>query len=655
MPIYPPLNSFLGFPGALMGLSLFIPLILLYLLKPKPKRIVFSSIMFIKHLEKTKRFSSALKRFVTDPLLLIQLIIISLMIICLADPFYHTNEVVREAEAVILVLDGSASMKSTDVQPNRFSQGVISAEKVIASLDADDTVAIILSEKIPILAMKSGTPQEALRVLQNLKPADSPASLGDAIYFSRDLVKKENVSKKIFVFSDFSYQEGMDVEAAKTIALREGISVEFVQIGEDHTNYAINSILAQRSPTDKTRVYLSFMVTNYADKTENIKADIKLDGKHFDSLEKIVPAHSSMLYTREFGISFKEHLITVELDEEDQLQVDNTVSAYLPQLRTLRLVLISNDFIGGDRFIRFALGSINNVRLFDSAPPVTPRTDEVDTVVLGEFDVDKVLPGTYDDIARLVERGGALVVTPSSSLYSVTDKTFYNLMPVTLAGGVNKESEVLRVVNHEVIDEREVVFEETIVKRYFKVAAKKDTVVLAKTRDGTPLIAYHTYGKGKVFYLGVSSDPEWSNFYYTSSYPILWSRLIDWVNIPLGELSVSSYIAGDYMPKIKGDVEITTPSRKRIRSSNILLDEVGVYYVAHEGRRDTLTVNLVNAREANITSILSSEKAVASDSFRIEDVEEEVLKKVFSWFILLAFMVLVFEAFYLRRRGYYGA
>jgi len=654
MPAYPPLSSFLGFPQALWGFALFIPLILLYLLKPKPKRIIFSSIMFIHRIEKSKRFASALKRFVTDPLLLIQMLIIALLLASISDPFYKTKEVVKERTAVIIVLDGSASMKATDVSPDRFSAAVKAARKVVGSLTPEDTVAIVLSEKIPILALKRGAPADALRALDALKPSDSPASLGDAVYFSKDLLSEANVSKKIYVLSDFSFQDGMGVDAAKNIALRDGIDVEFVRVSEGRKNFAINSILAQRMPADKTRAYLSFMVTNYGTKEENVKADIKLDNQTFDSIEKVVPPQASVLYTREFSVSWREHQVEVELDEDDDLAVDNRVYAYLPEMRTLRVLLISNDFVGGDRFVRYALNSINNVRLYDSAPPVTPPTDDVDTVILGNFESGKVLPGTYDDLARLVERGGALVVTPSTGLYSISEKTFQELLPVYIGGVVNKETEVLRKINHEVIDEREVVFEETAVKRYFKVEAKKDAVVLAAARDGTPLIAYTAYGKGKVFYLGLSSDPEWSNFYYTSSYPILWSRLIDWVNVPLGEISVSSFAAGEYLPKVKGNVVVTTPSGKKIKSSNLLLDEVGVYYVDHESGSDTVNVNLANPKESNITSIIEAGEAVSSEKFRIEEEEVDVDKKVYTWFAYAALAVLAFEAFFLRRRGYYG-
>lgn len=654
MPVYPPLNSFLGYPAALWGFTIFAPLVLLYLLKPKPKRIVFSSIMFIQHIEKSKRFHSALKKFVSDPLLLVQMIIMALLLFSVADPFYKSMDVVAEREAVIIVLDASASMKATDVYPDRFSAAVSAAKKVVSSLTEDDTVAIVLAEKIPILALKNAPPDKALDVLGKLAASGSPASLGDAMYFAKDLLAGENTSKRMYVFSDFSFMEGMDVEAAENIALREGTRIEFVRVAESHRNYAINSILAQRTPTDKTRTYLSFMVTNYGGREENIKADIKLDGETFDSIEKVVPPQATALFTRDFSVSWKEHLVEVSLDEEDELTVDNSVYAYLPELRTLRVLLISNDFVGGDRFVRYALSSINNVRLFDSSPPVTPRTEDIDTVVLGNFHADKVLPGTYSDIAQVIERGGALVVSPSTSLYSISDSTFLDLMPVTVSGIMNKETEVLRSANHEIVDEREIVFEETIVKRYFKAVAKDDTVVVAKAMDGTPLIAYRTYGKGKVVYLGISSDPEWSNFYYTSSYPILWSRLIDWVNVPLGDISTSSFTSGDYMPKVKGAVTVTTPSGKEIASTNLLLDEVGVYYIDHEGGQDTVTVNLVNARESNITSVLEVEKATSSEKFRVEEEEVEVDKKIYSWFAFAALLVLLFEAHYLRRRGYYG-
>ena len=95
-------------PLALLGLLSIIPLIVIYLIRPKPREILFSSTIFLTE-EKAER-SAVLSRLITDPFFWIQLLVLCSLSIAAAGPY--TTEVGTPTSHLVLVVDLSASMES---------------------------------------------------------------------------------------------------------------------------------------------------------------------------------------------------------------------------------------------------------------------------------------------------------------------------------------------------------------------------------------------------------------------------------------------------------------------------------------------------------------------------------------------------------------
>ncbi|HML26822.1 MAG TPA: BatA domain-containing protein, partial [Methanomethylovorans sp.] len=58
-------------PLALLALASVIPLIILYLLRPKPLMVRIPSVMFLMQVEEKKRFFTSITKLIKDPLFLI--------------------------------------------------------------------------------------------------------------------------------------------------------------------------------------------------------------------------------------------------------------------------------------------------------------------------------------------------------------------------------------------------------------------------------------------------------------------------------------------------------------------------------------------------------------------------------------------------------
>jgi len=640
-------------PYALAGLFLIIPLIILYLLRPKPKHVLFPSIMLIRRIEKIKRFRSIFKRFVKDPLLLIQMAVVSLLVLGLAGPHYFGYAAQKEVKSVVLVLDASASMKAVDVKPSRFLKSLDEVREVLGSLGRKDRVSVVLAESVPVSAGRDMKPEEVVNLLSKLRASDTPSNIGDSILYAKDLLASANNTKQIYVFSDFAHQSGLPPLIARKRAMNENISVYLIPAsGDSPHNIAITSLTSERLFKDKRSIFIAATVVNYGGRREAVKVNFKLGDRYLVPQTKTIEAGSEELFYTESPVDDKPQLVLVELEITDDLWVDNIAYTRVPEYRTYSVLLISNKKTGGDQYIRYALEAAGNIRYMNAAPPVTPKMSSFDAVIFGDFDSSKILPGTYDDLRALVDRGGGLVVASSNTLDYLKRGCLTQVIPVKAGPLKRRETFVKRLVNHEVVDEREVDTQNIMLSSYWSVTAANGSQTLLTALDDTPLLAVKRYGGGRAAYVGLSSDPARSNFYYTSSYPIFWSRLVEWIARRGEVFEGGHYNTGDFLPEKAANSSVTTPSKKKIDSTNIFLDEAGVYKITSQSKSSFFTVNLLNPWESNLSTTIEKQYLRHGIRGSPEGDKVKIKKGILPYIIGLISAILLIEAIVYKRRGY---
>ncbi len=168
--------------SALFLLFILLPVIILYILRTKPKTIKIPSLMLLLPAVEKSRLKSLFEKLIRDPILLIQLITITLLVIALANPYYPSN--VRH-DQIVVVLDSSASMFATDVAPDRFAQAVNIAKEYIRN---SEKVSVVLSANIPVLLFKDADNKKALSAVGQLKPKATGTNLNEAMLFALDLI-----------------------------------------------------------------------------------------------------------------------------------------------------------------------------------------------------------------------------------------------------------------------------------------------------------------------------------------------------------------------------------------------------------------------------------------------------------------------------------
>ena len=630
-------------PWALTGLLLLIPIILLYLLKPKPRHIKFPTIMFITRIEKDKRFRLFPRRFVRDPLLIIQLLIVLFLVLAIANPFFISQAEKRPMGNIVFVIDSSASMQSTDIHPSRFSRAKELAKKILDDSSPESSFSIILAENIPIVVLKNSDRETARTVLDRLTCADTPTNIGDSILFARDMLSGVKTNREIYVFSDFSNSEGMDIELASKFALRDGIDIKLIKVFAGGNNIGIIDIDAKRFLTNRNRFYLTFTLENFNSEEITVEGEILVDGNSIESIREKIPGRSTKLIHIEDDISPESHIVGVRIDNEDDLTIDNEAYAIIPEIKKYSVLLITDD--DSDIYLEHALKSSPDIKLTKAIPPVIPEFDGFDTVVQGEVNKELLLKGMYGDLKLYVEEGGNLVVLACSDLGDIKDPDLEVLLPVRLEWIKNLEGRIEIVKDHEIL--RDTVLEDIIVKRYFKCNAKNESEVVAEVA-GMPEIAYHRYGEGMVVYVGLNPNPSWSNFYYSSSMPIFWFQLIRWINRAETATVIYNFKTGESLP-VRKTVNVTTPSNKILEVRNIILDEIGIYKI--ERNKEQIAVNLANEKESDIARSIGIDMINVGSEIKREKIDVE--QDLYPYLLSIVLFLLIMELIYYIRRGYF--
>ncbi|MBM3309781.1 MAG: VWA domain-containing protein, partial [Candidatus Altiarchaeales archaeon] len=596
-----PVPSGLVNPIALATALLIIPVILLYLLKPKPKIVKFPTVMFIKRIEETKRFSSLLNKFIRDPLLLIQMLMIILLAMAIANPYAIMEKQSMEDEAIAIVLDSSASMQSTDVNPNRFAAAVGKARDIVKNTGEGSKVSLILAENIPITVLENGGPKKALEVLDKVMCSDTTTNTPDALMLAKDLLSQSKLKKKVYLLSDFSTTEG-DLTANRRILALNGISVYFIKTNEEGNNLALVDMEARRASMNKNSMYLTYTINNYDNVEHEVTHKVYVNNMLVSMQTTMLKPESDELFYLNASITQDRQVVKVELLGGGMLALDDTAYSVIPQMKTYKTMLLSLE--NRDKFVAYAIDSQLNNRLRVVEPPVIPSLGDFDCIVIGNIKKNSILPGTFRDIKNSVSSGKSMIVLASPDAVSIDDPNFQELMPVKLMERVGFEKNARVVSNHEILND--VSLENIVLRKYYNAKKKENATVIAET-EGSPLIAYWSYGRGKVAYVGINPANEWSNFQYSSSFPIFWSQLIEYVNTGEEITKTLNTKTGNYLV-LEREVGVTNPNGETTKTKSLFLDKQGVYTVKTEDSEVLITANLINEDESDIKTSFQSEE-----------------------------------------------
>lgn len=388
-------------PSALAFAALAIPIIIFYMLKLRRQPARVSSLFLWQQVIEDRQANAPWQKLRRNLLLLLQLLILALLVMALARPYFTVQA--RVQGNVALLLDASASMQATDVAPSRFAAAQEAALDLIERLEADDAVSVIAVEHTPRVLAAATTDRYHLR--QTIRAAQ--ASNGPADWEAALALAAAHVTTlpeaTIVMISDGALGETMLGEQGAELRLPAiPAPIEFIPVGQGADNQGL-VVLSLRDGAEGLQMFLS--VANAASEARRRLVEIQVDGQLFDARQLDIPARGNANLT--IGdLPLDARQIKANLAGDDDLAVDD-MAWVVRSGASARVLVVSQ----GNLFLQRALALLPNIEAQRAAPDQElPRT-HFDMII---FDRAQ-LPSPSAETSGVLPEGNLLFIAPPAT------------------------------------------------------------------------------------------------------------------------------------------------------------------------------------------------------------------------------------------------
>lgn len=585
-------------PAGLWFLLAAVPIIAIHLLKPRRAESVVSSSMLWQADTVGSTAASLWQRIPPSLLLLLQLLLVALGALLLANPV--TRSEAGLAEHTVVVLDTSASMGAIDGGPDRFADAKAEAIQVTDDLPAGGRISLVSAGPTPRVHVTATTDYGAFEAAVRAVPlSDGPANLIAAMSLA-DGLETPDARLGIVLISDGGHTP--DEQAA----LPAGVTHRLV--GESDVNHAITSL-------DVKRVEGGIEATAVSEITGGgeVQTAIRFDVDDLTQAVQDVTLRPGVPTVTTVLLPEGEQVIA-RLGGDDLLAVDNTAYALTRSRDDLKVSVHGTP----DPFLNTLLESLAGVEIVD------PEIDAPDVSIFVEVPVPEDTTRPFIAIAPI---GGAPGVTvtgvvenPIVALVRSSDSllTGLDLTRLRIASAQQVESTTAQVL----------------------VGAEGAPLILRGSRGGIPFV-YQSF---------LVSD---STLPIELAFPVLGQRMLEELG---GSVTIpSSLEVGDpIVPPVGRDATITSPNGTvRVRptgSGAIPADRPGFWTLEPAGGGPRLIAVSPNRGESDLAPL-----PIAPTDPRPLRPGEEPLTADSSWRWLIAIPLVVLGVLEFlvsrRRRG----
>ncbi|MFH1195724.1 MAG: VWA domain-containing protein [bacterium] len=553
-------------PSVLFGmLAASIPILIHLFNLRKLKKIEFSTLAFLKELQKTKIRKIKLKQWI---LLVLRVLIILLLVAAFARPTIESVSIGGTSSAAkttaVFVIDNSISMSVVTEKGSYLNQGKQIAKSLISQFqDGDDITIIFPSEVTAESKIKTfSNPSLINEFLESTGISAVRGSIHNAIVSAGQiLAESDNFNKEIYILWDFQ-KDGL-YSSKEILSNLEPLFGENVRLytfdfyAKDPANLSVTSLVPNNQIFEKEKqVGFTATISNYsASAFSNTVASLFINGKRsaqqsFD----ITPGGTKQLT---FETTLKEAGlldIFVEL-EEDDIASDNTRYLSLDVPEKINLLLLS-DNSNDTRFVKLAVKGLSsgNIELTEK------NTNQVNSLNFDNYNAVMIVGNdnisNYERIKSYCTNSGNILFLPgeNSSLQSLQkfSNSFGLPAPTLIAGNLNSISSP---ASFEKIDYEHPIFinlfekqktpriESPDIYRFLKVKTAGSGKQIINLIDNSSFLSESKIGTGKILFYNTAPVLSWSNLPIKSIFPPLILKSILYLTNTVDE--VKGFTAGE--------------------------------------------------------------------------------------------------------------
>ncbi len=401
-----------------------IGVVALYFLKLKRQPLQVPSTFLWQKSVEDLHVNSLFQRLRKNLLLFLQLLILALALLALARPAWFASK--SGGQRHVIVLDNSASMSATDVEPNRLEWAKRQAiTEVIDKMEGSDIAMIIaFNDSAGVVQSYTSNRQLLREKLNSVQPTQRTTNVREALEVASGLANPQSFSvgardlsavvedtgrPQLHLFTDGGFPDVKDFSlgslslAGASTDEKDKDKAYFNVVGKDNSNAAIVNMMVRRSEEHPEQLQVFARLINFSSKPITTNSALYLDGELNNAREvKIDPkSEQAVAFNLE---NLEKGVLELRLDVKDSLLSDNVARCVVGNLRRGKALYVS----AGNQSLELALGT-------EAARQVA----EIDRMNPAELDSDdfknKATSGYYDLV--IFDRCAPTAMPQSNTLF----------------------------------------------------------------------------------------------------------------------------------------------------------------------------------------------------------------------------------------------
>ncbi|MEJ2556765.1 MAG: VWA domain-containing protein [Anaerolineae bacterium] len=335
------------------ALAALIPVIVaMYLLKLRRTEQIVSSVYLWRRMVRDVEANAPWQRLRRNLLLILQLLFLAALILALARPFTWTEG--ASSQALILILDTSASMAAGDATPNRLEVAKAEARQLVDGLPDDARVTVITAgDGAQVLVASSQDRRLVQQAIDGIYVGTGGGDLTAALELASAIAARQP-DTEIAILSD----------GRATLPERLAVKgrVRYLPLGQSGDNQAI-STLSLEPALGGENMTAFVQVTNYGDAPAQRRLLLYADDQMVDAYDlEITPGGQRAVVAGDLPMN--THVLEAQLTGQDALSLDDAAWAVHRNAEPASVTLVTD----GNLFLETALAILPGLEVTTVRP-----------------------------------------------------------------------------------------------------------------------------------------------------------------------------------------------------------------------------------------------------------------------------------------------
>jgi len=570
-------------PAVLFGLlAASIPIIIHLLNLRKLKKIDFSTLQFLKELQKNKIRKIKIKQWL---LLALRVLIILCIVTAFARPTLVGVPIGGTTSAAkttaVFILDDTFSMSVVDQNGSYFNQAKEAIKNILTQFEEGDEFALVLGSHQPDEIEMTSNINKFRQQIDETEISFASGKLNNAIIKAAQLIgEAQNFNKEIYLLTDF--QKGRLASENEIINLKEQLGEQvrlysFNYSGKEITNYGIEDLKINTQIFEKDKpVKFDAVIKNYSERAkENLVVSLFVNSERLAQQSiNLNPGESKSVTLEAAANKFGYNEALVEIEEDDILEDNKRFTTFFIPEKITVLTLYDNN--QDAKFVEAALKSVSEKDYFEIT---TKKVEQVSGTQLNNYQVIILISSNFlsatDKLNQFINTGKGLLILPSSDLDSKNFISSLKSINISVNGGFVKTENGQSVrfneidFNHPVfenifVDQKKKQVESPDIYSYYKFNPSGAGKSIITLEDESSFFSEYSFDAGNVLVFSSAPVFLWNDFPIKSVFAPLVTKSVMYLSSENG--SDKNYLAGE---TINVNVsERTLPQIKVIKPDN---------------------------------------------------------------------------------------